>query len=369
MRRKRKAKGASLDSLLDTMTNVVGILVILLVVTQLGVKEAVKRIEDELQISEEDLAALKEKVSEKEASLQTLIERQKALQEGNVEAELAALQNQIQQTEQNIDAEAKKLLRKQQQLLQASKTEEARRKELQQQEESLRKELLAKQEEQARLQSLLAETPEQEKLPAHIVYLPNPRAAPAGAKPIYLICREGKLIFWDRENLRTKAQLRAIFLVESKKLARDPERGIDPDKLIPAFNASKIKDTSFQVKMIARGSTPYLVFERYKNAGEIIPTFQRPQSIFQRGLRTVSPEKFYLRYMVWPDSYDVYLEARKISSQYHFPAGWTLNSTTNELMLPLGGPIRFGPPPKPPINPPKPPAKPSAKPRPVDVID
>ncbi len=43
-RRRRKDSGASLDSLLDTMTNVVGILVIVLIVTQLGVGDAVKRI-------------------------------------------------------------------------------------------------------------------------------------------------------------------------------------------------------------------------------------------------------------------------------------------------------------------------------------
>ena len=36
----------AMDSLLDTMTNVVGILVIVLVVTQLGVGDAVSRITD-----------------------------------------------------------------------------------------------------------------------------------------------------------------------------------------------------------------------------------------------------------------------------------------------------------------------------------
>ena len=44
MKRKKKESGASLDSLLDTLTNVVGILVILLSVTQLGVGEAVQKI-------------------------------------------------------------------------------------------------------------------------------------------------------------------------------------------------------------------------------------------------------------------------------------------------------------------------------------
>ena len=38
--------GGGLDSLLDTMTNVVGILVMVLIATQLGVKDAVTRISD-----------------------------------------------------------------------------------------------------------------------------------------------------------------------------------------------------------------------------------------------------------------------------------------------------------------------------------
>jgi hypothetical protein len=54
MRRRRDESIGSLDSLLDTMTNVVGILVILLVVTQLGVTSAVKRIRSSLpEVSEQ----------------------------------------------------------------------------------------------------------------------------------------------------------------------------------------------------------------------------------------------------------------------------------------------------------------------------
>ncbi|MEX0820081.1 MAG: hypothetical protein WD070_10835, partial [Pirellulaceae bacterium] len=49
MKRKPKSQdddGGGLDSLLDTMTNVVGILVMVLIATQLGVKEAVSRISE-----------------------------------------------------------------------------------------------------------------------------------------------------------------------------------------------------------------------------------------------------------------------------------------------------------------------------------
>ena len=47
MKKRKKDQGGSLDSLLDTMTTVVGILIILLIVVQLGADSAVKRIVDE----------------------------------------------------------------------------------------------------------------------------------------------------------------------------------------------------------------------------------------------------------------------------------------------------------------------------------
>ena len=51
-----------LDSLLDTMTNVVGILVLVLIVTQLGVSEAITEITAASTVTEEDLVAAKQKL-------------------------------------------------------------------------------------------------------------------------------------------------------------------------------------------------------------------------------------------------------------------------------------------------------------------
>ena len=47
MKRRKKDEGGSLDSLLDTITTVVGILIILLIVVQLGAESAVKRYVEE----------------------------------------------------------------------------------------------------------------------------------------------------------------------------------------------------------------------------------------------------------------------------------------------------------------------------------
>ena len=50
MKRNKKEAGGSLDSLLDTITTVVGILIILLIVVQLGADSAVKRIVEEKKV-------------------------------------------------------------------------------------------------------------------------------------------------------------------------------------------------------------------------------------------------------------------------------------------------------------------------------
>jgi hypothetical protein len=60
-RRSSDESEGGLDSLLDTMTNVVGILVIVLVVTQLGVGDAVRRITDAIQIDARQLAEAEKK--------------------------------------------------------------------------------------------------------------------------------------------------------------------------------------------------------------------------------------------------------------------------------------------------------------------
>ena len=85
MRRAKKSSGASLDSLLDTMTNVVGILVILLTVTQLGVGDAVKRIADSDSVKPEVLESAKVNLAERLKLWNDLVRRLKALLVDNKE--------------------------------------------------------------------------------------------------------------------------------------------------------------------------------------------------------------------------------------------------------------------------------------------
>ena len=61
-----------LDSLLDTMTNVVGILVLVLIVTQMSVAEVVTRITAENQIDEEAVAELDQQLEIERTELRDL---------------------------------------------------------------------------------------------------------------------------------------------------------------------------------------------------------------------------------------------------------------------------------------------------------
>jgi len=59
---KRDDDDGGLDSLLDTMTNVVGILVLVLIMTQLGVSEAIDEITSNSQVTQEDVEAAHQEI-------------------------------------------------------------------------------------------------------------------------------------------------------------------------------------------------------------------------------------------------------------------------------------------------------------------
>ena len=61
-----------LDSLLDTMTNVVGILVLVLIVTQMSVADVVTRITTENQIDEEAVEQLNQQLEVEQSELRDL---------------------------------------------------------------------------------------------------------------------------------------------------------------------------------------------------------------------------------------------------------------------------------------------------------
>ena len=79
MKKKKKEDIGSLDSLLDTITTVVGILIILLIVVQLGADTAVKRIVDEKK-EENSKELIELAIKQFEDQKNILVEEKKRLQ-------------------------------------------------------------------------------------------------------------------------------------------------------------------------------------------------------------------------------------------------------------------------------------------------
>ncbi len=381
MRRRKKSAGASLDSLLDTMTNVVGILVILLTVTQIGVRDAVKRISATDSVSPEVVEKAGKQADEARQYRISVYKHLESLVKDDprdVSKELRRAKKQIVDHQADIEVlrEGKDQRTRQAELDAKQRLDEAKRL-IEQHQEKVKKltdQLNQGEQELARLRAQLADTPKQGPLEAKVVNLPNPRAAPKGTLPLTFICREGRLMFVDINGLRGRAMKRADYIVMRNKLDRDPKAGIDGKVLCERFNQRKIRDRNIELSLAVAGRYPRIVFGRIKGEGESAESLEHASSRYQQQLRRIDAKKYYLRFLVWPDSFEAYLEARKMATQRGLLAGWQGMSTAGEYTESLGGKIRLGPPPPPPKPQPKPAAKPKPKPKPpkplpTDVID
>jgi hypothetical protein len=234
----------------------------------------------------------------------------------------------------------------------------------------------------ASLRAKLADTPVQGPLPDKVINLPNPRPAPEGARPVTFLCREGRIMLLDVEGIQDLAQKRAGFIIQRRRLNRNPDAGIDGKALADEFNRDPPNDRNryFDVKMTIAGRVPKLVLHRREEAGDTAEQLERSTSRYQQQIKRIDPDEFYLQFLVWPDSFETYLRAREVSARRGLLAGWHAETTSGQYTIDLGGPLRVGPPPHPPKpqpppkpgeEPPKPPPKPPGPPRPVptDVID
>ena len=361
-RRVEDDDSASLDSLLDTMTNVVGILVIVLVVTQLGVKDAVNRIAESDAVDPEKLAEAQGQLATATVNRDELIAKLAALKPVDTEAHarrVANLKRQIATEETTLTSLQQVIEKQAQQTLLLEKQEEEAKTKIKQNEKEV-KELEVKIEraldEVARLEAIVAKTPERGQLPAKQVTLPNPRPAPEGVSALYFVCANNKLYPLDITGARDTARKRAEFMVSNKRLDRDVKKGIDPERFLAEFaKLTKLQDDYFQVEMtVSGGRYPRLTFNTRPTGGFTMKEIQGERSRFRRLMEATDKTKYYARFYVLPDSYEMYVEARRVCSDVGLLAGWIPQGEGWKYTTSLGGKLRLGPPmedPKPNPNP------------------
>ena len=355
-----------LDSLLDTMTNVVGILVIVLVVTQLGVGDAVSRITAMLVIDEEQMKEDRRELTRLTVEQSDLSNQMKML----ATVDIAAQRKELEESQMRLNTQRRRAEQEEKEAneyalkLETDKAKaEANQKENEDNEknrtalrEAIEQALAGK----ATVAAKLDDTPVPQAVAAKVVTLPNPRPAPSGAKPIYFVCQQNKVYPIFLDPVRDDARQRAENVVVARRLIRDIEKGPDPDEFLKEYNKIRTRPHDFfDVEMyVAGGRYPRLRFTPRENKGVSDAELRNPRSNFRKMMQTIDPTKYYARFFVMPDSFDVYLTARAVMSEMQMPGGWEPQNDGWKLTTHVGGPLRLGPPmPDPPPRP-GPPGKP-----------
>lgn len=367
--------GGGLDSLLDTMTNVVGILVMVLIATQLGVKDAVSRISESEVVDAAMVEAAQEKLlltKEQRDAIETQLGNLKPVDDRAIQVQLADLRRQM--DEQRARLEQENAVANQFALKIEADTKKANdaKKKLQEiadakgKRETLQVDLTKALEEEAKLKAMLDDTPVQEAAQPKIVTLPDPRPAPEGAREVTFLCANNRVYPIASDDWRDTVRKKAEFIVTARRLDGGPAVGVDEEKFMKEFKKvnRRLSDDFFEVEIYASGIYPRLKFIPKENAGATEDEVLKPRSRFQKMLFVLDKSKYYARFIVLPDSYEVYLAARAISDQAGLLSGWDPQGEGWQYTTHLGGSTLFGPKP-----PPNPNAKPAPPGKPANVID
>jgi Skp family chaperone for outer membrane proteins len=374
-KRRSPAAEMNLDSLLDTLTNVVGVLVLLLLIVSLNVREAVQRILDidpaSFGISVQELQTLQKEAAKLARQKRQLAEEADALRLASDTKELQTILEQLQNGEKPRAIDAAEL-------------DELRKKVADQTQKSaeLNQELTTIDGELQKLKGQLDDTRPVTAPPAKIVSLPNPREAPAGAVAVQAICQNGRVAAFNPEELRAAAISRVSELLRPLIAKAGKQGEIDGEQLVNNFNRStrSVVRGSYKARLALENFDLIVYFEPHEDKGETPDKVTEGTSLFRRELRKLDRDKNYVRFLVWSDSFDAYVAARAVCDEMNVMAGWEPYNADYEFRISLGMNVHWKGKPAPPPPPPPPPpdaAKPAVKtpppppppPLPVDTVD
>lgn len=340
-----------LDSLLDTMTNVVGILVLVLIVTQMSVAEVVTRITTENKVDAETLAELAKELEAKEIEkedLETVLIDPLSI---DAEAQLAELERKKELLERRRKLLEEKEKQKNEFAMKIQQDrEEAEKnqkiiKDTQAKRTELQSLITVSLERRAELKAKLARTPKTE-APADIeVSIPNPRPPPKGAKQLVFLCKGDAVFPVNLDLYRETGEANAKQIITRFKLDRDPAAGIDPKRFDEYWQRMKEKDAYFDIEYFTSGNRwPRIRIKPREGSGADADALATPRSQFRRAMATIDVTKHYGRFFVYPDSFSVYVSARRLCEEMGLLAGWEAVPENWDYTSSITGGIELGPP-------------------------
>lgn len=328
MARRKKHEDEELPfvALMDTMTNVVGVLVIVLVMVGMSIQSTVEKILSELppvtvEQLQELLAKMKEpKVPQKPQDVQKKIDESQK----KIEIVVAELKT-IDLTDEKQRVKFMDLGDLRTKLDTAKKDRDAKKGEL----DKLFAEL-------DRLKKALDDIPVHKPPPPKYVRIPNPRPLPQNSVRENFLIVKGRVIY-----LNDKAFLDAV----SKEFEKNRSTLIGPnhpkitsatppasikynkDKVIAYFEKARIGDRTLQARVAPIPNSPAvnMTLTPAPNAGESEQDIRNPASVFQRAMRKFKDEPGkVVWFYVFKDSVETYLTARELADAAGVAVGWQI---------------------------------------------
>jgi hypothetical protein len=317
MAARRRTSNENLDSLLDTMANVVGILIVLLAVTQISVSDAMLRLSASgggepttagFEEAEEEAQRLVSLVAERKSQLDEL-EALRALGE----SELGGLLPYVERLGGTLeDGEQRGLS-----LTALEALLGRRRAEL----ERTLPEVVAARAEMAKYDRLRAAPVESAAF--KVTRLPDTRPAPGGARAVDVFCRFDRVFFPGLDGL---LELRET---EMRRAVDTPRGAIpllpdDRTRIAAHFEAQDIGTDLVRWRFVDAGRRGLIsrLEWRSREIGETAPELVASSSTYRAQLAGIDPAHTFFRFHVWSDSFDAYLRARAVATEAGFAASW-----------------------------------------------
>jgi len=317
----------NMDVMMDNMTDVVGTLLMVLVIVQLQVNNAVDTIQSNLpEVTQEELAAKKSRLDELEAEA----ERVEAVSEiseeeaRRMEADVARKRADLRRFETTAVQDSATLM-----AVEKVRAElEAKKREVDKEKAAMAA-LIA---ERDRLAGLLDGTKPVEAPADKVVRIPEAREIPKGATMVDVVCHGERVYVADLDAFEKKA-LAAVF-AKRQKLLR--EVTTDPKgREIPVFD--HLKTTELLGELDLGNQLFTLKFPVIKTATslrlEAHPTEKAGEDPFKAGsayrrlLSALKKAGGVVWFKVMPDALETYLAAREICDKQGVPAGWEMTGT------------------------------------------
>jgi len=322
----------NLDSLMDTVTNVVGVLMIVLIMVSLNIATSINKILSDLPpVTPEQFQELKEKVTQElpkedpkklEEEIKLAQEKVKKSDEELKTLDTTTSQNpslKIDLEEIRARLDKNKKMRDERKLIVDNKIQEL---------ESLK--------------AKLDTTPVYVPPPATVVKLPNPRPIPenavyqrflvVGDRIVYLNATEFLRVVSEevgkQKNLTFPNPIKNSF-GEVIMAGGKPKEYLDR-KRVMAFFADRLRLSTRDLKIELDGNpnSPRLNlrFTMQENGGENLAAIKQPGSVFQRAMRKFGGEpNTVVWFHVYKDAIGTYLAARDIADEANVACGWEIS--------------------------------------------